>query len=313
MYVSYHLPRKMKSDLRLPFFIPVCAVARKPLKGRRLADKVKTEAEKDAIKTGGRRERRLLPHERKEKGITMNIIRAKDYQDMSRKAANIISAQIIMKPDCVLGLATGSTPVGTYRQLIEWYEKGDLDFSRVSTVNLDEYRGLTHTDPQSYYYFMQENLFDHVNIDKAATHVPDGTNPDAADACAKHEQIIKSLGGIDLQLLGLGNNGHIGFNEPGAAFEKETHLVDLAESTIRANARFFASIDEVPKQAYTMGIRTIMQAKKILVVVSGEGKADIVSRAFFGPVTPEVPASILQMHPDVTVVCDEAALSLSPL
>ena len=303
----------MKSDLRLPFFIPVCAVARKPLKGRRLADKVKTEAEKSAVNNGRETGRRLLPHERKGKGITMNIIRAKDYQDMSRKAANIISAQIIMKPDCVLGLATGSTPVGTYRQLIEWYEKGDLDFSRVSTVNLDEYRGLTHIDPQSYYYFMQENLFDHVNIDKAATHVPDGTNPDAADACAKHEQIIKSLGGIDLQLLGLGNNGHIGFNEPGAAFEKETHLVDLAESTIRANARFFASIDEVPKQAYTMGIRTIMQAKKILVVVSGEGKADIVSRAFFGPVTPEVPASILQMHPDVTVVCDEAALSLSPL
>ncbi len=303
----------MKSDLRLPFFIPVCAVARKPLKGRRLDDKVKTEAEKSAVNNGRETGRRLLPHERKEKGITMNIIRAKDYQDMSRKAANIISAQIIMKPDCVLGLATGSTPVGTYRQLIEWYEKGDLDFSRVSTVNLDEYRGLTHIDPQSYYYFMQENLFDHVNIDKAATHVPDGTNPDAADACAKHEQIIKSLGGIDLQLLGLGNNGHIGFNEPGAAFEKETHLVDLAESTIRANARFFTSIDEVPKQAYTMGIRTIMQAKKILVVVSGEGKADIVSRAFFGPVTPEVPASILQMHPDVTVVCDEAALSLSPL
>ena len=303
----------MKSDLRLPFFIPVCAVARKPLKGRRLADKVKTEAEKSAVNNGRETGRRLLPHERKEKGITMNIIRAKDYQDMSRKAANIISAQIIMKPDCVLGLATGSTPVGTYRQLIEWYEKGDLDFSRVSTVNLDEYRGLTHIDPQSYYYFMQENLFDHVNIDKAATHVPDGTNPDAADACAKHEQIIKSLGGIDLQLLGLGNNGHIGFNEPGAAFEKETHLVDLAESTIRANARFFTSIDEVPKQAYTMGIRTIMQAKKILVVVSGEGKADIVSRAVVGPVTPEVPASILQMHPDVTVVCDEAALSLSPL
>ena len=303
----------MKSDLRLPFFIPVCAVARKPVKRRRLADKVKTEAEKSAVNNGRETGRRLLPHERKEKGITMNIIRAKDYQDMSRKAANIISAQIIMKPDCVLGLATGSTPVGTYRQLIEWYEKGDLDFSRVSTVNLDEYRGLTHIDPQSYYYFMQENLFDHVNIDKAATHVPDGTNPDAADACAKHEQIIKSLGGIDLQLLGLGNNGHIGFNEPGAAFEKETHLVDLAESTIRANARFFTSIDEVPKQAYTMGIRTIMQAKKILVVVSGEGKADIVSRAFFGPVTPEVPASILQMHPDVTVVCDEAALSLSPL
>lgn len=243
----------------------------------------------------------------------MNIIKAKDYQDMSRKAANIISAQIIMKPDCVLGLATGSTPVGTYRQLIEWYKKGDLDFSRVSTVNLDEYRGLKHTDSQSYYYFMQQNLFKHVNIRENATFVPDGTNPNAKEACAAHEEIIRSLGGIDLQLLGLGNNGHIGFNEPGAAFEKETHCVDLTKSTIEANARFFDSVDEVPTQAYTMGIRTIMQAKKILVVVDGEGKADIVARAFWGPVTPEVPASILQMHPNVTVVADEAALSKAPM
>lgn len=242
----------------------------------------------------------------------MNIIRAKDYQDMSRKAANIISAQIIMKPDCVLGLATGSTPIGTYKQLIDWYNKGDLDFSKVSTVNLDEYRGLKHTDSQSYYYFMHENLFSHVNIRKEATFVPDGTNPDAGAACAEHESVIRELGGIDLQLLGLGNNGHIGFNEPGAAFEKETHCVDLTESTIKANARFFDSIEEVPTQAYTMGIRTIMQAKKILVVVNGAGKADIVARAFWGPVTPEVPASILQMHPDVTVVCDEEALSMAP-
>lgn len=243
----------------------------------------------------------------------MNIIRAKDYQDMSRKAANIISAQVIMKPGCVLGLATGSTPIGIYRQLIDWYEKGDLDFSKVSTVNLDEYRGLKHTDTQSYYYFMRENLFGHVNIREDATFVPDGTNEDAEAACANHEEIIRSLGGIDLQLLGLGNNGHIGFNEPGAAFEKETHCVDLTKSTIEANSRFFASIDEVPTQAYTMGIRTIMQAKKILVVVNGEGKADIVARAFWGPVTPEVPASILQMHPDVTVVADEAALSKAPV
>lgn len=243
----------------------------------------------------------------------MNIIKAKDYQDMSRKAANIISAQIIMKPDCVLGLATGSTPIGTYKQLIDWYQKGDLDFSKVSTVNLDEYRGLKHTDPQSYYYFMHENLFRHVNIREDAAFVPDGTNMDAEDACGKHEQIIRSLGGIDLQLLGLGNNGHIGFNEPGAAFEKETHCVDLTKSTIEANSRFFDSIDEVPTQAYTMGIRTIMQAKKILVAVNGEGKADIVARAFWGPVTPEVPASILQMHPNVTVVADEAALSKSPM
>lgn len=243
----------------------------------------------------------------------MNIIKAKDYQDMSRKAANIISAQVIMKPDCVLGLATGSTPVGTYAQLVEWYKKGDLDFARVSTVNLDEYRGLKHSDPQSYYYFMQENLFKHVNIREDATFVPDGTNPDAGAACAAHEEIIRSLGGIDLQLLGLGNNGHIGFNEPGAAFEKETHCVDLTESTIEANSRFFDSIDQVPTQAYTMGIRTIMQAKRILVVANGEAKADAVAKAFWGPVTPEVPGSILQMHPNVTVVADEAALSKAPV
>ena len=239
----------------------------------------------------------------------MNIIKAKDYQDMSRKAANIISAQIIMKPDCVLGLATGSTPLGTYAQLIDWYEKGDLDFSHVSTVNLDEYRGLEHSNPQSYYYFMHENLFRHVNIRNEATHIPDGTNLDAEMACEEHERIIRELGGIDLQLLGLGNNGHIGFNEPGEAFEKNTHCVNLTESTIEANSRFFDKSSDVPTQAYTMGIRTIMMAKKIVVVVNGVGKADIVARAFYGPVTPEVPASILQMHPDVTVVADEAALS----
>ena len=208
----------------------------------------------------------------------MNIIKAKDYQDMSRKAANIISAQVIMKPDCVLGLATGSTPVGAYEQLVDWYKKGDLDFSKVSSVNLDEYRGLKRTDPQSYYYFMHEHLFSHVNIREEATHVPDGTNPDADAACAEHERIIRELGGIDLQLLGLGNNGNIGFNEPCECFEKTTHCVDLTQSTIEANSRFFQSIEEVPTQAYTMGIGTIMAVKKILVVVNGEGKADIVAR-----------------------------------
>ena len=243
----------------------------------------------------------------------MIIYKGKDYQDVSRKAANIMSAQIIMKPDAVLGLATGSTPVGMYAQLVEWYKKGDLDFSQVTTVNLDEYKGISGDNEQSYRYFMNKNLFDHINIDKNKTFVPDGLEENSDKACAEYNAVISRTGGVDMQLLGIGENGHIGFNEPGAAFEKETHLVDLAESTIRANARFFTSIDEVPKQAYTMGIRTIMQAKKILVVVSGESKADIVSRAFFGPVTPEVPASILQMHPDVTVVCDEAALSLSPL
>lgn len=242
----------------------------------------------------------------------MNIIKAKDYQDMSRKAANIISAQIIMKPECVLGLATGSTPIGAYEQLVEWYKQGDLDFSRLSTVNLDEYRGLDHSNDQSYYYFMHEHLFKHVNVREEATFVPDGTIPDADSACAAHEAVIKRLGGIDLQLLGLGNNGHIGFNEPCEVFEKDTHCVDLTQSTIEANSRFFASIEEVPTQAYTMGIRTIMLAKKILVVVNGAGKADIVAEAFFGPVTPKVPASILQMHPDVTLVADEEALSKIP-
>lgn len=239
----------------------------------------------------------------------MKIYKAKDYKDMSRKAANIISAQVIMKPNCVLGLATGSTPIGTYAQLVEWYNKGDLDFSEVTTVNLDEYKGMPRTNDQSYYYFMHQHLFDRVNIDPERTNVPNGMEPDAEKECGRYEELIRSLGGVDLQLLGLGHNGHIGFNEPGEAFEKETHCVDLTESTIEANKRFFASADDVPKQAYTMGIKTIMQAKKILIVVNGENKADIVERAFFGPVTPEVPASILQLHNDVTLVGDEAALA----
>ena len=239
----------------------------------------------------------------------MKIYKAKDYKDMSRKAANIISAQVIMKPNCVLGLATGSTPIGTYDQLVEWYNKGDLDFSEVTTVNLDEYKGLPRTNDQSYYYFMHQHLFDRVNINPEQTNVPNGMEPDAEKECGRYEELIRSVGGVDLQLLGLGHNGHIGFNEPGVAFEKETHCVDLTESTREANKRFFESADDVPKQAYTMGIKTIMQAKKILIVVNGEGKADIVERAFFGPVTPEVPASILQMHNDVTLVGDEAALS----
>lgn len=242
----------------------------------------------------------------------MRIIEAKDYQEMSRKAAEVIAAQVTMKPNCVLGLATGSSPIGTYDQLVEWYEKGDLDFSTVKTVNLDEYRGLTHDNDQSYYYFMHEHLFDRVNIDPANTNVPDGTEPDAEKECARYEELIKSYGGIDLQLLGLGHNGHIGFNEPADAFTVTTNCVDLTESTIEANKRFFASADDVPRQAYTMGIGTIMKAKKILVVVNGEGKADIVAKAFFGPVTPEVPASVLQLHPDVTIVADKEALSKIP-
>ena len=240
----------------------------------------------------------------------MRIVRAKDYNDMSRKAANILSAQVIMKPNCVLGLATGSTPIGTYAQLVEWYNKGDLDFSNVTTVNLDEYRGLDRENDQSYYYFMNRHLFGKVNVNHERTFLPDGTEKDSEKACADYNQIIEDVGGVDLQLLGLGHNGHIGFNEPGDVFKAKTHCVDLTETTIKANQRFFASIDDGPRQAYTMGIQTIMQARKILVVVSGEDKAGSVKEAFFGPITPRVQASVLQLHPDVTVVADEAALSL---
>lgn len=239
----------------------------------------------------------------------MRIYKTKDYEALSRKAASIIAAQIISKPDCVLGLATGSTPIGAYKKLVEWYEAGDLDFSEVTTVNLDEYKGLPKENDQSYYYFMNDNLFNHVNINKERTFLPDGTEADSEKACKDYEEIVRSVGGADLQLLGMGHNGHIGFNEPAANFEQETHCVDLAESTIQANKRFFASEADVPRQAYTMGIGTIMSAKKILIVISGEEKAETVKKAFFGPVTPEVPASILQLHPDVVVVADEAALS----
>lgn len=238
----------------------------------------------------------------------MRIYKGKDYADMSRKAANIISAQVIMKPDCVLGLATGSTPIGLYQQLVAWYEKGDLDFSEVRTVNLDEYKGLSCENDQSYYYFMHHNLFDHVNLPAENSHLPNGMEPDSDRECRRYSELIRSMGGVDLQLLGIGHNGHIGFNEPGDAFDNDVHCVNLTQSTIEANKRFFASADDVPKQAYTMGIKTIMQAKKILIVASGEDKADIVRDAFFGPITPKVPASVLQLHNDVTLVADEAAL-----
>ena len=239
----------------------------------------------------------------------MRIYAAKDYKDMSRKAANLISAQVIMKPDAVLGLATGSTPVGAYEQLREWHDKGDLDFSAIRSVNLDEYKGLSGEHDQSYRYFMNHNLFDHVNIKKENTNVPSGLAQDAEAECRRYDGVMRELGGIDLQRLGIGGNGHIGFNEPCADFPVATHLVDLTQSTIEANARFFASADDVPKQALTMGIGTIMKARKILVVASGADKADAVRKTVQGPVTPDVPASILQLHPNVTIIGDEAALS----
>lgn len=232
----------------------------------------------------------------------MKFITVESYKEMSRKAANIISAQVILNPDCVLGLATGSTPVGIYEQLIEWYKKGDIDFSEVRSVNLDEYVGLDGNDDQSYRYFMNNNLFDKVNINKENTYVPNGKADDLEKEAAEYDARIKAFGGIDLQLLGIGLDGHIGFNEPDTCFVKNTHVVKLHESTIQANSRFFNSIDEVPTEAITMGMLSIMQAKKILLVASGEKKEEILKKAFFGPVTPEIPASILQLHPDLTVI-----------
>lgn len=240
----------------------------------------------------------------------MRIYQTKDYNEMSRKAANIISAQVIMKPDAVLGLATGSSPIGTYKQLIEWYNNGDLDFSEIHSVNLDEYKGLDASSDQSYAYFMRTNFFDHVNIKMENTNVPNGLATDIEAECSRYNGVIKQLGGVDLQLLGIGNNGHIGFNEPGSAFEKETHCVELTKTTVEANARFFASIDDVPKYALSMGIKNIMQAKNILLVASGASKADALYNALFGPITPSVPASILQLHKNVFIVADEAALSV---
>ncbi len=240
----------------------------------------------------------------------MRIYAAKDYKDMSRKAANLISAQVIMKPDAVLGLATGSTPVGAYEQLREWHDKGDLDFSAIHSVNLDEYKGLSGEHDQSYRYFMNHNLFDHVNIAKENTNVPNGLAQDAEAECRRYDGVIRELGGIDLQLLGIGGNGHIGFNEPCDVFEKGTHVVTLTEDTRRSNARFFSSIDEVPTHALTMGIGGIMSARKVLLLASGGAKAQALYDSCFGPVTPGVPASILQLHGDVVIIADEAALAL---
>ena len=239
----------------------------------------------------------------------MEIIRARDYDHMSRQAANILSAQVILHPDSVLGLATGSSPIGTYKQLIKWYEKGDLDFRRVRTVNLDEYVGLAADHEQSYAHFMRVNFFDHINVNLENTNIPNGLNMDEEEECARYNAVIRKLGGVDLQLLGLGPNGHIGFNEPGESFTKGTHKVSLTDATIQANKRFFASESDVPRYAYTMGILDIMQAERVVMVVSGAGKAGIVREAFFGPVTPRVPASILQLHKNFTLVADEAALS----
>ena len=235
----------------------------------------------------------------------MKFITVDTYEKLSLQAANIISAQVILKPDSVLGLATCSSPLGTYKQLIESYEKEDIDFSKVVSENLDEYVGLDGASDQSYRYFMNKNFFEHINIDISNTFVPNGCAVDLAGEGKRYDEHIAELGGIDLQLLGIGLDGHIGFNEPDKYFVKSTHVVDLHESTIKANSRFFANIDEVPKRAITMGMVSIMQAKKILLIAGGKEKPYILEKAFYGPITPEIPASILQLHPDITVIYSE--------
>ena len=240
----------------------------------------------------------------------MKLIRVADAAQAGKVAAEIIAQKIKSCPDCVLGLATGSTPIETYNNLVQMYRQESVDFFRVRAVNLDEYIGLGAEHDQSYAWFMRQYLFDHVNIDPANTYIPNGLETDSDKECRRYDAVIESLGGIDLQLLGIGPNGHIGFNEPADTFAKGTHRVDLTEATIAANSRFFESIDQVPKQAYSMGIQNIMHARQLLMVATGENKARAVRDAFRGAITPWVPASVLQLHPDFTLIADEAALSL---
>ena len=237
----------------------------------------------------------------------MRLYIENDYDAMSRRAAGIIGSLVIQKPDCVLGLATGTTPIGIYKELAEGYKRGDLDFKSVKSLNLDEYCGLEGTHPQSYRYFMNTNLFEHINIDIASTHVPDGMAKDYVAAGEEYDRLIASHGGIDLQLLGLGQNGHIGFNEPGE-FIRQTHPVELTANTIEANSRLFDDISQVPTSAITMGLWGIMTSRQVLLVANGRNKAKALNAALYGPITPEVPASILQLHPNLIVVCDKEAV-----
>ncbi|MBO5008156.1 MAG: glucosamine-6-phosphate deaminase [Clostridia bacterium] len=235
----------------------------------------------------------------------MKFITVDSYEKLSRMTANMICAEVISKPNAVLGLATGSSPLGTYAKMIEYNKNGDVDFSEVTSVNLDEYVGLDGSNDQSYRYFMDTNLFSQINIDPKKTFVPNGCAEDLAKEGENYDNFIKELGGIDIQLLGIGLDGHIGFNEPDDVFIKETHEVALDPSTIEANARFFEKEEDVPRTAITMGMMSIMQAKKVVLIANGKNKKEIVEKAVYGPITPQVPASILQLHPDVTVIYSE--------
>lgn len=239
----------------------------------------------------------------------MEFIIAEDYEGMSRAAADVVAGVMADDPSCVLGLATGSTPIGMYACLADDCAQGKISFKDVTTFNLDEYVGLPGTHDQSYRYFMDENLFNKVDVNKTSTHLPDGCAGDLDQMCAEYEAQIQQAGGVDIQVLGIGHNGHIGFNEPCEDFPVATHPVDLTESTINANSRLFDDVADVPRRAVTMGIGTIMKAHKVLVVANGSGKAAIVKEAFTGPVVPSVPASVLQLHPDVTIVLDSEAAS----
>ncbi|MBQ8340802.1 MAG: glucosamine-6-phosphate deaminase [Clostridia bacterium] len=237
----------------------------------------------------------------------MKIIRCKDYDEMSVAAARLIEEQIAAKPDCVLGLATGSTPEGMYAALCRDYKEGKVDFSKVTTVNLDEYCGLPAEHDQSYRYFMNYNLFDHVNVDPARTFLPNGNTPDPDAECVRYEKMVAELGYADLQILGVGRNGHIGFNEPATALVADTHVTDLTADTINANSRFFASENEVPKRALTMGVGTIMASRKIVIMASGEGKRAALAALLGDVIDTNRPVTLLKLHRDVTLVCDEAA------
>ena len=238
----------------------------------------------------------------------MEVIVVKDYDAVSEKAFEVMKEVVTSKKAPVLGLATGSTPLGVYRCLTEWYRQGLIDFSGAFSVNLDEYCGLSPEHNQSYAYYMRENLFRHINIRPDHTHIPNGMAADPGEEGRRYDELIRSLGGVDIQLLGIGHTGHIGFNEPNTYFIAPTHRVALNPLTIEANARFFASEEDVPRYAITMGLGSIMAAKRILLVASGEDKAEILYRSFFGPITPQIPASILQLHPNVTVVAERDAL-----
>ncbi|HOO73796.1 MAG TPA: glucosamine-6-phosphate deaminase [Tepiditoga sp.] len=239
----------------------------------------------------------------------MKVIVLDNYQQISIKAAQIVASQIILKEDSILGLATGGTPVGMYSELVKMYKLGIIDFKKIKTFNLDEYVGLSKENQQSYYYYMMDNLFKHVNINIENIDIPNGM-ADIKEECVRYENEIKQSGGIDLQVLGIGHNGHIGFNEPDIKFESVTHLVKLDEDTIKANSRFFDSVDEVPKQALSMGIKTIMHSKKIVLIASGKEKAKAIYGTVKGNITPNLPASILQLHNDVYIIADKEAASL---